>query len=99
MTSSWRVLYLVLGEVMNKHTTKRLAEINSGINLKNAKASIANQPKDTLDAETARLRNLYKEAYAKSMAELNDYSSPMYITPLQRYVEDIRNALSPKEEK
>ena len=99
MKSSWRVLYLVLGEVMNKHTTKRLAEINSGINLKNAKASIANQPKDTLDAETARLRNLYKEAYAKSMAELNDYSSPMYITPLQRYVEDIRNALSPKEEK
>ena len=92
MISSWLVLYLVLGEVMDKHTTKRLAEINSGINLKNAKASIANQPKDTLDAETARLRNLYKEAYAKSIAELNDYL-------LQRYVEDIRNALSPKEEK
>ena len=84
---------------MNKHTAKRLAEINSGINLKNAKASIANQPKDTLDAETARLRNLYKEAYAKSIAELNDYSSPMYITPLEKYVEEIRNLFSPKEEK
>ena len=84
---------------MNKHTAKRLAEINSGINLKNAKASIANQPKDTLDAETARLSNLYKEAYAKSIAELNDYSSPMYITPLEKYVEEIRNLFSPKEEK
>ena len=97
MISSWLVLYLGLGDIMNKHKAKRLAEINSGINLKNAKASIANQPQDTLDVETVRV--LYKEAYAKSMAELNDYSSPMYITPLQRYVEDIRNALSPKEEK
>lgn len=43
---------------MNKHTAKRLAEINSGINLKNAKASIANQPQDTLDLETVRV--LYK---------------------------------------
>ena len=97
MISSWLVLYLGLGDIMNKHKAKRLAEINSGINLKNAKASIANQPQDTLDLETVRV--LYKEAYAKSIAELNDYSSPMYITPLQRYVEDIRNALSPKEEK
>ena len=84
---------------MDKHTAKRLAEINSGINLKNAKASIANQPQDTLDAETARVIDQYKEAYAKSMAELNDYSSPIYKTPLEKYVEEIRNAFSQKEEK
>ena len=120
MTSSWRVLYLVLGEVMNKHTTKRLAEINSGINLKNAKASIANQPKDTFENETIRVLvnrgiqhdeavarakkvqetiDRYKEAYSKSMAELNDYSSPIYKTPLEKYVGEIRNAFLPKEEK
>lgn len=120
MISSWLVLYLGLGNIVDKHTAKRLAEINSGINLKNAKASIANQPQDTFENETIRVlvnRGIrhdeavarakkvretierYKEAYAKSMAELNDYSSPMYLTPLQRYVEDIRNALSPKEEK
>ena len=84
---------------MNKRTTKRLAEINSGINLKNAKASIANQPHDALDAETSRVIDQYKEAYAKSMAELNDYSSPIYKTPLEKYVEEIRNAFSQKEEK
>ena len=84
---------------MDKHTAKRLAEINSGINLKNAKASIANQPQDTLDAETAIVIEQYKEAYAKSMAELNDYSSPIYKTPLEKYVEEIRNAFSQKEEK
>lgn len=84
---------------MNKRTTKRLAEINSGIDLKNTKASIANQTQDTLDAETARVIDMYKEAYAKSMAELNDYSSEIYTTPLEKYVRDIRNAFSPKEEK
>ena len=82
---------------MNKHKAKRLAEINSGINLKNAKASIANQPQDTLDLEAVRV--LYKEAYAKSIEELNDYSSPIYKTPLEKYVEEIRNLFSPKEEK
>ena len=84
---------------MNKRTTKRLAEINSGINLKNAKASIANQHQDTLDDETARVIDQYKEAYAKSMAELNDYSSQIYKTTLEKYVEEIRNAFSQKEDK
>ena len=55
MISSLLVLCLDWVNIMNKRTTKRLAEINSGINLKNAKASIANQPQDTLDAETARV--------------------------------------------
>jgi hypothetical protein len=55
MISSWLVLYLGLGDVMDKHTAKRLAEINSGISLKNAKASIANQPQDTFEEETIRV--------------------------------------------
>ena len=105
---------------MNKHKAKRLAEINSGINLKNAKASIANQAQDTFEAETvsvlvnrgvqhdeavARAKTIretidrYNEAYAKSMAELNDYSSEIYTTPLEKCVRDIRNAFSQKEEK
>lgn len=120
MISSWLVLYLGLGDVMNKYTTKRLAEINSGINLKNAKASIANQPQDTFENETIRVLvnrgiqhdeavarakkvqetiDRYKEGYAKSIEELNDYSSPIYKTPLEKYVEEIRNLFSPKEEK
>ena len=39
MISSWLVLYLGLGDIMNKHTAKRLAEINSKTHARNIETS------------------------------------------------------------
>ena len=73
MISSWLVLYLGLGDIMNKHTAKRLAEINSKTharNIETAKRALIEEAKpkpEFDDNELAIIETLHKRRVMRGL--------------------------------